>query len=611
MIPQETIEQVAAASDIVEVINGYVPLKRAGAMYKALCPFHREKSPSFTVNPARQMFKCFGCGAGGSVFKFVTTFVNIDFPSAVRMLAERAGIPIIEENSGHPDEQRGAGQVRRRLLALHAEAADWFHRNLMKTPGAKHAREYLKSRGLTGEVAERWKLGYAPDSWDACLHWASERGYRREELVQSGLVKPRDENDDGSGGSGGYDRFRDRLMFPISNEVGEVIGFSGRVLTADAKGAKYVNSPESPIFTKGKVLFGLHMAKRALLDKKFAIVCEGQIDLITAFEAGVQNVTAPQGTAFTEQQARLLKRHADEVVLCFDSDNAGQQAAEKSLPSLLEANVTVRVATMPPGEDPDSLIRTQGAEAFNERIKAARDFFDFQIDRLSGVYDLNTPRGKTQFSRKIAESVALLTDTVLREAVVGKVSVRLGLSPQDFRALLRKKPGPGPRSGQADLRASGAEPETPAPDAAPPFEAPSREIGILLKVALQNEEARRWLLAQPWEEVLHQIAGGDLLGRVLMADLSVEDSAALSAFLGTLPPAEEAFLTGLMMERPFPHPLAEARGQWHGVERRLLQERQTALEVQQGLPALSSEEIVRLQKEVLDLNRRLKEIARL
>ena len=389
MIPPETIEQVAAATDIVEVINSYVPLKRAGAMWKARCPFHQEKSPSFNVNPARQMFKCFGCGVGGSVFKFVTMFTNIDFPSAVRMLAERAGIAIVEEHFGRPEE-RGAGELRRRLLALHGEAAAWFHRNLMKSPAAEHARAYLKSRGLTGEAAARWQIGYAPNSFDACLNWNTERGFRKEEAIKSGLVKLKDEPDPSVEltdqflrKARAYDRFRDRLMFPICNETGEVVAFSGRVLTPDAKAAKYVNSPETPLFTKGKVLFGLHMAKPALLEAGFAIVCEGQIDLITAYEAGIKNVTAPQGTAFTDQQARILKRHVEEVVLCFDSDPAGQKAAERSLAALLEANVTVRVATMPPGEDPDSLIRTYGVAAFAERIGAAQDFFDFQIERLS------------------------------------------------------------------------------------------------------------------------------------------------------------------------------------------------------------------------------------
>ena len=605
MIPQETIEQVAAASDIVEVVGAYVPLKRAGAMYKALCPFHKEKSPSFTVNPGRQIFKCFGCGAGGGVFKFVTMFVNIDFPSAVRMLAEKAGIAIVEER-GDFEQERGAGQTRRRLLALHAEAADWFHRNLMKSPEAGHARDYLKARGLTAEVAARWKIGFAPNSYDACLHWATERGYRREELIQGGLFRPPDEGSRGNG----YDRFRDRLMFSICNEVGEVIGFSGRVLGAEAKGAKYVNSPESPIFTKGKVLFGLHLSKRALLDQKFAIICEGQIDLITAFEAGVTNVIAPQGTAFTEQQARLLKRHADEVVLCFDSDNAGQQAAEKSLPALLESNVSVRVATMPPGEDPDSLIRGQGVEAFQARIKAAQDFFDFQMDRLAKTFDMDTPRGKAQFSRKIAEAVALLTDNVLREAVVGKVTARAGITPESFRSLLRRRPGPRAREGAVDLRAGGAE-VSPSEPTAPAFEPPPREVGWLMKVALESDEARAWLAGQPWEEVLHLIQGGELLGQVLMADYNQENPQGLSLFLSTLSPLVEEYVTGLIMQKPYPQPLPVAKGWWKGLEQKILLERQTALELQQNLPGQAPGEIARLQKEVLDLHQRLKDIARL
>ncbi len=602
MIPPETIEQVAAATDIVEVINGYVPLKRAGATYKARCPFHQEKSPSFNVNPARQIFKCFGCGAGGGVFKFITMFTNIDFPSAVRMLAERAGIPIVEDFSGRPEEEQGTGKMRRQLIKLHAEAADWFHRQLMKSPGAQHARDYLKSRGLTGEVAARWKIGYAPGQ-NACLRWASESGYRREELLASGLVK---ENEEDTGRSGVYDRFRDRLMFSICNEMGEVIAFSGRVLTADNKGPKYVNSPESPIFTKGKVLFGLHMAKQALLAEKFAIVCEGQIDLITAFEAGVKNVTAPQGTAFTAKQAQILKRHVDEVALCFDSDNAGQQAAEKSLPALLEANVTVRVATMPPGEDPDSMIRSQGAGAFSEQIAAAKDFFDFQIERLSKTFDVNTPRGKAQFCRKLAESVALITDNVLREAVVAKVSARIGVSPQDFRALLRRNSGAAQRRGEADLRGSGNGTAEEEAATAAKFEPPSKAIGELLKVALGDDDARRWLFAQPWEEVLHKIEGGDLLARVLAAECSVANPVAVTAFLSGLPPEEEAYLSGLLMEKPMPHPLAGAQGGWMGLEEKLLRERLMTVAGQLGTPSLSLEETTQLQREFMQL--KMKEI---
>lgn len=618
MIPPETIEQVAAANDIVEVIGMSLPLKRAGANFVALCPFHREKSPSFNVSPSRQHFHCFGCGVGGTVFKYVMMHENIEFPAAVRRLAERAGITIIEEHFGRPEE-RGAGELRRRLLAIHGEAAGWFHRNLMKSPAAEHARSYLKSRGLNGEVAARWQIGYAPDSYEACLSWSNERGYRKEEIIKSGLVKLKDEPDPSVEitdvflrRARAYDRFRDRLMFPICNESGEVIAFSGRVLTAEAKGAKYVNSPETPLFTKGKVLFGLHMAKPALLESGFAIVCEGQIDLITAFEAGIKNVTAPQGTAFTDQQARLLKRHVEEVVLCFDSDVAGQKAAERSLPALLEANVTVRVATMPTGEDPDSLIRTRGAEAFAQRIGAAQDFFDFQIERLGAEFDLNTPRGKAQFSRRIAESVSLLTDPVLREAVVGKVSARIGLSAQDFRSLLKRRGYIGARSGDADLKASesGGGGEKSAADA-PAFEKPPKIISDLLKISLEHDESRRWLQTQPWEEVLPQIGGSDLLYHSLAAELVPGEAAATNAFIAMLPPAEESFVTGLLAEKPYPHPLDAARDCWRGLEKSLLRERLVALESRLRLAETGPEETARLQKEILDLHLRLKQIARL
>src|SRR5476651_716301 len=260
-IPSQNIEQIAAANDIVEVIGSYFPLKRAGANFKALCPFHQEKTPSFTVSPQRQTFHCFGCGVGGSVFRFVMDYEHIDFPSSVRKLAARAGIPVIEERGASGEEDRQY-EARRGLLKLHADAAEWFHENLMKKDFGKPARDYLKKRGIENKVAKDWQLGFAPDSWDAFVKWAQDRGYRRNQIVQSGLVKLRDEDrPDGEF----YDRFRARIMFPICNDVGEVIAFSGRLLAKDAEGAKYLNSPETPLFRKGRVLFGLHKIGRAHL----------------------------------------------------------------------------------------------------------------------------------------------------------------------------------------------------------------------------------------------------------------------------------------------------------------------------------------------------------
>src|SRR5437764_8746309 len=327
-IPSETIEQIAAANDIVEVISSYFPLKRAGANFKALCPFHQEKTPSFHVSPQRQTFHCFGCGVGGSVFRFVMDYEHVDFPSAVRKLAARVGIPVIEERGpiGADDQV----EARHILLQLHGEATAWFHENLIKREFAEPARKYLKQRGITGEIAKRWQLGYAPDEWDAFGGWARAQGYDTRELITGGVLKTKDENETHRRQSA-YDRFRDRIMFPICNDIGEVIAFSGRLLKDEEGAAKYLNSPETPLFRKGNVLFGLHKSKRALIEANCAIVCEGQLDLISLFEAGIANVVAPQGTAFTETQARTLKRFVNEVVLCFDADRAGRQAGDRSL----------------------------------------------------------------------------------------------------------------------------------------------------------------------------------------------------------------------------------------------------------------------------------------
>src|SRR5712664_1547780 len=432
-IPSETIEQIAAANDIVEVIGSYFPLKRAGASFKALCPFHQEKTPSFQVSPQRQTFHCFGCGVGGSVFRFVMEYEHVDFPSAVRKLAARVGIPIVEERASADDDRQH--EARRTLLKLHAEAAEWFHDNLLKKQFAEPAREYLKKRGIDRQVAKNWQLGFAPDSWDAFLKWGLERGYSRSQLLQSGLVKPRDEE---RPGSEVYDRFRARIIFPICNDVGEVIAFSGRLLESDPQVAKYLNSPETPLFQKGRVLFGLHKTKRALIEANCAIVCEGQLDLIALFEAGIKNVVAPQGTAFTEHQARILKRFVNEVVLCFDADTAGKRAAERSLDALLQNDLIVRVVDMPPGQDPDSMIRRRGKEEFEKRVAGARDFFDAWIEHEAASTDLDSLGAKVQLARKLAETVSQVRDPLMRGQVLNKMSARLGVPASEFEKLLTR-----------------------------------------------------------------------------------------------------------------------------------------------------------------------------
>ena len=590
-IPTQTIEQIAAANDIVEVIGSYFPLKRAGASFKALCPFHQEKSPSFNVSPQRQSFHCFGCGAGGSVFRFVMDYEHLDFPSAVKKLAARAGITVIEERSADGSDDR-QHETRRTLLQLHAEAAEWFHENLLKREWAKPARDYLKKRGIDRKVAANWQIGFAPESWDAFLNWAKERGYRRTEIVQSGLVKPRDE--DRPAGEV-YDRFRGRIMFPICNDVGEVIAFSGRVLGSDAETAKYLNSPETPLFRKGNVLFGLHKTKRALIEAGSAIVCEGQLDLITLFEAGITNVVAPQGTAFTEQQARILKRFVEQVVLCFDADAAGQKAAERSLESLLQNDLVVRIAEMPAGEDPDSIVRREGKAAFEQRIAEARDFFDYWIEREAAATDLSAMGSKMQLARKMAETVARVHDPIMRAEVASRVTARIGVAARDFDALLKRPT----RSYSQEVREA---PVAPAP-------APRHDVAMLCLLALRDADARSALLNEDWREVLSQTPDAEMLLRILESDLRPDDPASVNVFMAGLSPGEEALVSSWLLQRVPPNAAAVARDWWAGLQQAVVRRQLQIAEGRMRIPQLSAGEMTRLQKQVIDLKMQLDELS--
>jgi DNA primase len=593
-IPTQTIEQVAAANDIVEVIGSYFPLKRAGASYKALCPFHQERTPSFNVSPQRQSFHCFGCGVGGSVFRFVMDYEHLDFPSAVKKLAARAGIPVIEERSFSADDDR-QHEARRTLLQLHAEAAEWFHENLLKREWAAPAREYLKKRGIDRQIAGNWQIGYAPESWDALLGWATGQGYKRRDILQSGLVKPRDEERPNE--SEVYDRFRGRVMFPICNDVGEVIAFSGRVLSSETETAKYLNSPETPLFRKGSVLFGLHKSKRPLIEANSAIVCEGQLDLISLFEAGICNVVAPQGTAFTEQQARILKRYVQEVVLCFDADAAGQKAAERSLESLLQNDLTVRIAEMPAGEDPDSIVRKQGRAEFERRIKAARDFFDFWIEREAASTDLASVSAKMQLARKLADTVARVHDPIMRGEVASKVTARIGVAPRDFAALLARP-----------VRDSGGN-GSPLRTAAAPAVAPRHDVAMLCLLALRDAEARRVLLDDNWREVLSQTPDSEMLVRILEADLRPDDPASTNSFMATLAPGDEALVSGWLLQKMPGNGAVVAREWWNGLKQATLRRQLQIAEGRMKIPQSSAGELTALQKQVVDLKAQLDQLS--
>jgi DNA primase len=591
-IPSQTIEQIAAANDIVEVIGAYFPLKRAGSNFKALCPFHQEKTPSFHVNPQRQTFHCFGCGVGGSVFRFVMDYEHIDFPVAVRKLAARVGIPVVEERGASASEDR-QHEARRTLLQLHAEAAEWFHENLLKKELAGTAREYLKKRGIDKTVAKNWQIGYAPDEWDAFLKWALTNGYERRHILQSGLVKPRDEE---KPEGDVYDRFRGRIMFPICNDLGEVVGFSGRVLQAEAEAAKYINSPETPLFRKGSVLFGLHKTKRELIEAECAIVCEGQLDLISLYEAGITNVVAPQGTAFTENQARVLKRFVNEVVLCFDADSAGQKAAERSLDALLQNDLVVRVAEMPSGEDPDSLVRKKGKEDFEKRIAGARDFFEYWIEHEVSGANLDSMGAKIDIARRLAQTVSRVHDPMMRGEVISKAAARLGVSRADFENVIPKQ--------SRDWSQRSERQPAPATDAAP-----SHDIAMLCLLALRDEAARNFLRDQNWADLVQETPDADLLGRILKSDLKPDDTASLNAFMATLSAAEEGLVSGWLLQRLPGDPAAVAEEWWRGLRKATLRRQLDVAESRMKLPQISIGEVVNLQKQILDLQGQLHELS--
>ena len=605
-IPSETIEQIAAANDIVEVIGSYFPLKRAGTNFKALCPFHQEKTPSFTVSPSRQTFHCFGCGAGGSVFRFVVDYEHVDFPSAVRKLAARAGITVVEKYGGGAtgDEHRQR-ELRERLLKLHTEAAQWFHENLIKREVGEAARNYLANRGITGTIAKRWQVGYAPDEWDAFGSWARARGFEIRDLIASGLAKTRDDAEKTPvERTSAYDRFRGRIMFPICNDLGEVIAFSGRLLQDKEGAAKYLNSPETALFQKSRVLFGLDKTKRALIEANCAVVCEGQVDLISLFEAGITNVVAPQGTAFTENQARILKRYVREIVLCYDSDKAGQKAAEKSLSPLLRLvahtawynalsnHFYVRIAEMPPGKDPDTLIHEEGADAFRERITNAPDFFDYWIDRASREIDFSSLKAKMDLAASLASTVSEIHDPLFRGQVEHKVASRLSIPVTEFKVLVKKPsiaPAPS-RLEQVDV-------------------VRGHDIAMISMLVLRDQPSRNFLLKMNWREVLEQTPGADLLIRVLETELRTNDAASLSAFMSKLSPEDESLVSAWLMQKMPANAVEVTESWWKGLRRAAFRRQLAVAESRIKVPGLSTGDIINLQKQILDLQEQLHELS--
>jgi DNA primase len=434
----QTVKQQA---DIVKVIGGYIRLRKSGAQnYSGLCPFHKEKSPSFNVHASKQFFHCFGCGQSGDVFSFVAKIENLTFPEAVRTVAQKCGIPLPKREFNSPEEAAEAGQ-RRKLLDLHEIAAQWFEEQLRSPEGAI-AREYLAGRGVTPEAIKLFRIGYSPDNFNGLRDRLAPMA-DAETLRASGLFSSKDSEDNAGNVVRGhiYDRFRKRVMFPICNESGKVIAFTARTLDSggDAKsGPKYLNSPETPLYTKGQVLFNLDKAKSAMRQMEFALLVEGQMDCISVFMRGIQNVIATSGTAFTEQQVGLLRRQTTNVVVNFDPDAAGANAAEKSIALLTEEGFTIKVVTLDGGLDPDRFIRERGVEAYAAAIRGARRQSDYLIERARQQFPGSSSDAKIKAMNYLLPHIRRIPQKLERDQFAHDAAQKLDIDSAVLREELRQ-----------------------------------------------------------------------------------------------------------------------------------------------------------------------------
>lgn len=426
------VEEVTEKNDIVEVISEYAKLKRAGSRYAALCPLHNDKkSPSLSVSPDKQLFHCFGCGAGGNVINFIMAAENLDFADALKYLAQRAHIP--EPEYGSKSDRRKRAELadkKQRLYQINAEAARWFFRNLAGDAGKK-AYAYLRERMITNETIKKFGLGYAPEGWSGLLDYLNQKGYDSREVYEAGLAKKRENGTY-------YDAFYDgRVMFPIINVQGNIIGFGGRIMTEKANTGKYLNTAETEIFRKKENLFGLNLAKN---DKSGRILLmEGYMDVIALHQAGIGNAVASLGTAFTAEQARLIKKYTDKVVLCYDADQAGKKATERAGEILREYGIKVKVLTITDGKDPDEFIKARGPEMFQVLVEGAKPFTEYRIDELKKHYDTDAagdPEGMIEFAEAAAGVLAELSNPVECDIYAKRVAKTAGISEEGLKTRI-------------------------------------------------------------------------------------------------------------------------------------------------------------------------------
>jgi DNA primase len=558
----QTVKQQA---DIVKVIEGYIRLRKAGAQnYQGLCPFHKEKSPSFSVHAVRQFYHCFGCQASGDVFSFVAKIENVGFPEAVRIVAGKCGIPLPKREFSSPEEAAGA-RLRVKLLELHETATAWFEEQLRGPEGAV-AREYLAGRGLTPEGIKTFRIGYAPDSFNALRDRLSGMA-DNETLRASGLFASKEQGDGSQGPI--YDRFRKRVMFPIANESGRVIAFTARTLeTGEKAGAKYINSPETPLYSKSLVLFNLDKARTSIRQHEFALLVEGQMDCISVYLRGIQNVIATSGTAFTEQQVAILKRHTSQVVVNFDPDAAGSNASEKSIALLTEEGFNIKIVTLDGGLDPDRYIRERGVEAYTAALRGARRQADYLIERARAAFPGASSEQKVKAMNYLLPHIRRMPEKLARDQFAADAAQKLGIDSAVLREELRQ--AALRRRDHIETRAT----------------ALSEVERVLLRALAiddpENEQARRLaveaLSSQPaWFEHLAAFAALQALaGRQARDPMDVVEDEAQRALLAktllaeTKPPEESEVQSAIqeIQERAIERRLRDMRAQIAEAERR-------------------------------------------
>ena len=475
-------EEVRARADVVDIIGRYVKLQRASGSFKGLCPFHQEKTPSFHVNPRRQTYHCFGCGAGGDVFNFIMETERLEFMGALEKLANMVGVPF------ELDGQKGNSSKKKQLLDLHERTAKFFEASLQNPATGKEARAYLEQRELADATPETYRLGYSPNGFDLLLKEARSWGFSEEELVESGLFSERETP---RNGEKLFDRFRNRLMFPILDEQARVIGFSGRVIPPDPAKAKYMNSPETLLFKKSRVLYGIDKARKPMADQRRAVLCEGQLDVIRCHESGIAEAVAAQGTAMTPEHAKIFKRYADEVILLLDADPAGIKAALRSAEVLLEAGLSVRVATLPENQDPDDVVRKHGHRRLQEIVEAAEPFVVFQVKTLVEREGEITETSRLRVAREVMETISKAPEALHREELLHQAAKALGMREEALRLDMeatRKEAPPTPAPQRAPVKAPSPSPSPEPPTSTTPSTPPPAETAFLeLLIAYPGE----------------------------------------------------------------------------------------------------------------------------